>query len=188
MPASSSMSKHHEFARCLESSKISIGAPFHWLALAFKDIANAPILSLVYGLVFTLIPATIMYFVYQFDTHLVILPAVVGFALIGPAFAAGLYDVAWELEKGHKPTLMHSLKSMFRNPAGEWGFAVLLMVIMIVWMRLAALIHALYPNVVNPSFEQLSAFLTLGSIVGGILLVTVFAFSVYPANYDGTQS
>ncbi|MEC8208361.1 MAG: hypothetical protein VX076_10875, partial [Pseudomonadota bacterium] len=76
MPASSSMSKHHEFARCLESSKISIGAPFHWLALAFKDIANAPILSLVYGLVFTLIPAAIMYFVYQFGTHLVILPAV----------------------------------------------------------------------------------------------------------------
>ncbi len=74
---------------------------------------------------------------------------------------------------------MHSLKSMFRNPAGEWGFAVLLMVIMIVWMRLAALIHALYPNVVNPSFEQLSAFLTLGSIVGGILLVTVFAISAF---------
>lgn len=179
MPASSSMNKNHEFARCLESSQISASAPFHWLALAFKDIANAPILSLVYGLVFTLIPATIMYFVYQFGTHLVILPAVVGFALIGPAFAAGLYDVAWELEKGHKPTLMHSLKSMFRNPAGEWGFAVLLMVIMIVWMRLAALIHALYPNVVNPSFEQLSAFLTLGSIVGGILLVTVFAISAF---------
>ncbi len=83
MPASSSMNKNHEFARCLESSQISASAPFHWLALAFKDIANAPILSLVYGLVFTLIPATIMYFVYQFDTHLVILPAVVGFALIG---------------------------------------------------------------------------------------------------------
>jgi len=76
MPASSSMNKNHEFARCLESSQISASAPFHWLALAFKDIANAPILSLVYGLVFTLIPATIMYFVYQFDTHLVILPAV----------------------------------------------------------------------------------------------------------------
>ncbi len=179
MRASSSMSKHQQFARCLESSHVSASAPFHWLSLAFKDIANAPILSLVYGLVFTLIPATIMYFVYQFDTHLVILPAVVAFALIGPAFAAGLYDVAWELEKGHKPTLFHSLKSMFRNPAGEWGFAFLLMVIMIVWMRLAALIHALYPNVVNPSFEQLSAFLTLGTIVGGILLVTVFAISAF---------
>lgn len=42
MPASSSMSKHQQFARCLKSTQISTMAPFHWLALAFKDIANAP--------------------------------------------------------------------------------------------------------------------------------------------------
>ncbi|MDP4486455.1 DUF2189 domain-containing protein [Pseudoalteromonas piscicida] len=179
MPATHSIDKDNEFARCFECNKVPTMAPFHWLALAFKDIANAPLLSLVYGLIFTLIPAFIMWLVYQSGTHLVILPAAVAFALIGPAFAAGLYDVAWELEKGHKPTLSHSLKSMFRNPAGEWGFAVLLMVIMIVWMRLAALIHALYPNVPNPTFEQLSAFLALGSIVGGILLVCVFAISAF---------
>ncbi|CAH9050729.1 hypothetical protein PSECIP111951_00250 [Pseudoalteromonas holothuriae] len=179
MPASPPIDKNNEFARCFESNKIDTFAAFHWLALAFKDMARAPMLSLIYGLVFTIIPATIMWFVYQSGTHLVILPAVVAFALIGPAFAAGLYDVAWELEKGHKPTLRHSLKSMFRNPAGEWGFAILLMVIMIVWMRLAALIHALYPNVANPTFEQLSAFLTLGSIVGLIVMAAVFAISAF---------
>lgn len=179
MSASPSLDKHTEFARCLESNKVETLAPFHWLALALKDISRAPILSLIYGVVFSIIPATIMYLVYESGTHLVILPAAVAFALIGPAFASGLYDVAWELEKGHKPTLVHSLRSMFRNPAGEWGFAILLMVIMIVWMRLAALIHALYPNVPNPTFEQLSAFLTLGSIVGCILMGTVFAISAF---------
>ncbi|TMP39491.1 DUF2189 domain-containing protein [Pseudoalteromonas rubra] len=179
MPATQSIDKHNEFARCFESNKLSPFVAFHWLALAFKDIARAPLLSLIYGLVFTTIPAAIMWLAFEVETHLVILPAAVAFALIGPAFAAGLYDVAWELEKGHKPTLRHSLKSMFRNPAGEWGFAILLMVIMIVWMRLAALIHALYPNVPNPNFEQLSAFLGLGTLVGGILVVTVFAISAF---------
>ena len=104
MPATHSINKDNEFARCFECNKVPTMAPFHWLALAFKDIANAPLLSLVYGLIFTLIPAFIMWLVYQSGTHLVILPAAVAFALIGPAFAAGLYDVAWELEKGHKPT------------------------------------------------------------------------------------
>jgi uncharacterized membrane protein len=179
MSESPSLDKHTEFARCIESNKVATFASLHWLSLALKDIARAPMLSLIYGLVFTIIPATIMYLVFYSGTHLVILPAAVAFALIGPAFASGLYDVAWELEKGHKPTLVHSLKSMFRNPAGEWGFAILLMVIMIVWMRLAALIHALYPNVPNPTFEQLSAFLTLGSIVGGILMAVVFAISAF---------
>ncbi len=179
MGLSSSASSRSEFARCFECNKVSVFAPLHWLALAFKDMARAPLLSLVYGLVFTAIPAALLFFVYSSQSHLVILPAAVAFALVGPAFAAGLYDVAWELEKGHTPTFRHSLKSMFRNPAGEWGFAVLLMVVMIVWMRLAALVHALYPNTVNPTLEELSAFLTLGSIIGGVLLVSVFAISAF---------
>ncbi len=179
MPVSHSARNEGEFARCFDCNRVAVSAPFHWLSLAIQDMARAPILSLVYGLVFTLIPATIMWVVFQMGTHLVILPAAVAFALIGPAFAAGLYDVAWELEKGHVPTLAHSLRSMFRNPTGEWGFAVLLMVIMVVWMRLAALVHALYPTSVDPSWEELSAFLTLGSLIGGALLLSVFAISAF---------
>ncbi|CCQ10975.1 Putative cytochrome c oxidase, subunit I [Pseudoalteromonas luteoviolacea B = ATCC 29581] len=178
MPATRQLDRT-EFARCFDSNVISPFAPFHWLALAFKDMARAPILSLIYGLLFSIIPAVIMWFVINSGSPHVILPAAVAFALIGPSFAAGLYDVAWELEKGHTPTFSHSLKSMFRNPAGEWGFAILLLVLMIVWMRLAALIYALYPNSPNPTLEELSAFLTLGSIVGGILLVSVFAISAF---------
>ncbi|MEH6394231.1 DUF2189 domain-containing protein [Pseudoalteromonas sp.] len=179
MPSSNTLNKNTEFARCLECNKVSTFAAFHWLALAFQDMMRAPILSLIYGLIFTIIPLAIIYSGVYAGTYLVILPATVAFALIGPAFAVGLYDIAWELEKGHSPTLLHSLKSMFRNPAGEWGFAVLLMVIMIIWMRLAALVHALYPSHANPTFEELSAFLTLGTIIGGILLVTVFAISAF---------
>ncbi len=179
MPQTPTVDKQEQFARCLECNKVDTFAAFHWYALAFKDMANAPILSLVYGLIFTLIPAAIMYFVYQSGTHLVILPATVAFALIGPAFAVGLYDIAWELEKGHTPTMSHSLKSMFRNPVGEWGFAIMLMVIMIIWMRLAALVHALYPSYANPSLEELSGFLTLGSLIGAVMLGSVFAISAF---------
>lgn len=174
-----SVSKEQEFARVLECNKVDVSAPFHWLALAMQDIVKAPILSLVYGVVFSLIPAAIMFLVYTSGTHLVILPATVAFALIGPAFATGLYDIAWELEKGHKPTLAHSLKSMFRNPVGEWGFAILLMVIMIIWMRLAALVHALYPSYAEPSFMELMDFLLLGSAIGSVMLVGVFSISVF---------
>ena len=179
MPTTNTIEKDTKFARCLECNKVNTFAAFHWLSLAFKDMARAPMLSLIYGLIFTLIPVAIVYSVVLTDSHLAILPATVAFALIGPVFAVGLYDVAWELEKGHKPTLSHSLKSMFRNPVGEWGFAVLLMVIMIIWMRLAAIVHALYPSHANPTFEELSAFLTIGSIIGGILLVSVFSISAF---------
>ncbi len=179
MTESNQAVKDTEFARTLECNKVRVGAPFHWLALAVKDFVRAPILSLVYGLIFSLIPFAIMFFVYKSGTHLVILPAAVAFALIGPVFAVALYDVAWELEKGHKPTFRHSVKSMFRNPVGEWGFAVMLMVIMIVWMRIAALIHALYPNYANPTMLDLAEFLMLGTAVGAILVGFVFAISAF---------
>lgn len=179
MPETPITDHHTSFARCLQCNKVSTFAPFHWLALGCKDMLSAPILSMLYGVVFSLIPAAIMFFVYKSGTHLVILPASVAFALIGPAFAVGLYDIAWELEKKHTPKLSHSLKSMFRNPVGEWGFAVMLMVVMVLWMRLAALVHALYPSHANPTFDELSAFLTLGSFIGAIMLGTVFSISAF---------
>ena len=168
-----------EFARTIESNKVDLMLPFHWLALAVGDFMRAPLISLVYGLIFSLIPAAILYLVNATENHLVILPSTVAFALIGPAFATGLYDVAWELEKGHQPTFKHSLMSMFRNPVGEWGFAILLMVIMIAWMRIAALIHAVYPNTAEPTLEELMAFLTMGTMIGAVILGVVFMITAF---------
>lgn len=168
-----------DFARTIDSNKVSTLSAFHWVKLAFNDFLRAPFISLLYGLIFSLVPVAIFYFVSITENHLVILPATIAFALIGPAFAAGLYDIAWELEKGHKPTLKHSLKSMFRNPVGEWGFAILLMIVMIAWTRIAAIIHALYPTMVNPTLDQLIPFLALGTAVGAGLAVLVFTISAF---------
>lgn len=178
------MSTHHEvqhtaFARCLPSYHVDTFAAFHWLQLAWNDLKAAPLLSLIYGLVFSLIPATILYMTINSGTHLVILPAIVAFALAGPIFAVGLYDVAWQLEKGQRPTLLHSLRSMFRNPVGEWGFAIVLTLVMIAWMRLATLLHALYPTLGQPSLVDMAPFLAFGSLTGMVLMVSVFALSAF---------
>lgn len=167
------------YARTIPCHKISLWAPFRWLFLAIRDFVRAPLISLAYGILFSFIPLTIMYFVALSGSHLVILPATVALAIIGPVFAVGLYDVAWELEKGHTPTIRHSLKSMFRNPTGEWGFAIILMVVMIAWMRIAALVHALYPNSAEPTYEELSTFLAIGSIIGAMMLAVVFSVSAF---------
>lgn len=168
-----------QFARCLESNTVATLAPFHWMALAIKDFKDAPLISLIFGLVFTLIPAAILYWTLTAETHLVILPATVAFALVGPVFAVGLYDIAWELEKGHKPSIRHSLHSLVRNPVGEWGFAVILTLMMIAWLRLATLIHAIYPSIGTPSLAEMAGFLAVGTTVGAILMACVFAVSAF---------
>ena len=171
--------KTRAFSRVIEANVVSPIAPFQWLTLAIKDYLNAPLISLTYGVLFSLIPITICFLVLFTQNHLIILPSIVAFALIGPAFAAGLYDVAWELEKGHKPTFKHGFRSMFRNPVGEWGFALLLVIIMIAWMRIAALIHVLYPSSINPTADELVSFLTLGVTAGAIISAVVFTVSAF---------
>lgn len=163
----------------ITSNKIGVFEPYHWIQLAFNDFYKAPVLSLIYGALFSLIPASILYFAYSTGNWMYLLPAAMAFSLIGPAFASGLYDVAWELEKGHKPTLKHSLKSLWRNPVGEWSFAVILLILMLAWMRLAGLIYALYPAHANPSLSDMSAFLILGTLVGAAMTGIGFAISAF---------
>lgn len=169
----------YSFARHIESNQISAKDPYHWLELAVEDFKRAPLISLFYGALFSLIPALILLYTVSMGTHVAIFPAVVAFALIGPIFAVAMYDVAWELEKGHKPTLRHSIKSFFRNPVGEWGFALVLLVLMILWMRVAHLLQALYPTVGQPSLSEMAVFLTIGSLSGALLLGLVFMVSAF---------
>ena len=99
---------------------------------------------------------------------------IVCFMLVGPFLAAGLYDVSWEMEKGHKPRYA-ILYVQCRNAFNEWGFAILLIVMMIFWLRVSSLIHALYPPYIENDLENLLPFLALGTIVGaGFTLAMLF--------------
>lgn len=169
----------NRLAKSIDSHHIDAALPFHWVYLAIKDFARAPIISLIYGAIFSLIPASMFLLYNASGSYLYVAPMVIGFAMIGPVFATGLYDVAWELEKGHKPSLGHSLKSMFRNPVGEWGFAFVLMLAMIFWLRVAGLIHAVYPVYENPPLNDVVSFLFMGTMAGGLLTAAVFSISAF---------
>ena len=132
-------------ARVIPSVELDKFACFKWIALAINDFKRAKMISIVYGIIFTLVPWGIAYLINVSGWYLVIFPAMISFMLLGPYLAAGLYDVSWQFEKDHKPSLRHSLKAMSRNAVNEWGFSILLMGLMIFWLRVASLIHALVP-------------------------------------------
>jgi len=180
MPSSSTNKDHnHQYARTIESNKVEISAPFHWLLLGVKDFIAAPFISLVYGVIFSLIPVVIMYLYRETDSHLINISMTITFTLIAPIFAAALYDISWELEKGHKPSFSHSVKSMFRNPVGAWAFAVIILLIMTAWLRVGTLVYVLYPDSANPTFEELLGFLSLGSLLGALILAAVMVLSAF---------
>lgn len=170
-------------ARVIPCKELDWGDPFKWLKLGFRDMLKAPHITAFFGVVFALVPYLIYYLVELTGWHLVIMPALVCFMLIGPLLAAGLYDVSWELEKGHVPSIWHSIKAVSRNLVNELAFGILLMVIMIFWLRCAAIIHAFYPEFPGESLaEQINnmlPFLTIGSLVGSFFVLVVFFISAF---------
>jgi uncharacterized membrane protein len=166
-------------ARVIPCKKLEIRDPFHWLALGLKDLSRAPLLTVFYGVIFAAIPWFITYLVQLTGWHLVIMPAIVCFMLIGPFLAAGLYDLSWELEKGHKPSIWHSIKAIQRNAVNEWGFGILLLVLMIFWLRVSSLIHALYPPYLEENLSNLLPFLAVGTVVGAGFTLLVFFISAF---------
>lgn len=166
-------------ARVLPAAKLDKFACFKWIALAINDFKNAKLISFTYGVIFTLISLGIFALVQTSGWYLVIFPAMMSFMLLGPYLAAGLYDVSWQLEKKNSPSFRHSLKAMSRNAVNEWGFGLLLMVLMIFWLRIASIIHALYPSYLEPSFSNIWPFLALGTIVGAAFSAIVFFISAF---------
>ncbi|OBT17366.1 hypothetical protein A9264_00930 [Vibrio sp. UCD-FRSSP16_10] len=173
--------KDSEYAKTLPCNSITISDPFQWLALGLNDFIRSPIISLFYGACFAVAAAGIVGLIYLQGnhSHLVILPALIIYMLIGPFLALGLYDTSWAIERGKQPSLLHSMKAIGRNSTSQWSFAVLLVVAMIFWMRIASLLHALYPSVEGASIIEFAPFLITGSIAGFILATVVFSISVF---------
>ena len=168
-----------EYARTIECNKMESLSPFHWLSLAVSDFMATPFISLTYGIIFSIVPFAALQLSAVQANPMFIIPMVVGLTLVGPIFSSALYDVAWELEKGHKPSFTHSFKSLLRNQISLWGFAVILLLLLTLWTLLAGLVFALYPSAFEPTLLELSAFLGLGSILGGILLTVVLVISAF---------
>ncbi|WP_117233758.1 DUF2189 domain-containing protein [Vibrio maerlii] len=172
---------HTEYARTIDCNTLSVSAPLHWLSLGLHDFIRMPIISMFYGACFTAAAVAIVLLLQWQVTlsHLVVMPALIVYMLIGPFLALGLYDASWEREKGHSPSLLHSMKAIGRNSTSQWAFAVMLAVAMIFWMRIAALLHALYPSVQGAPLHEFAPFLIIGSAVGLFLACAIFSISAF---------
>ncbi len=113
----------HPYAPC---RKLTFSAPFMWLKKGWQDFRSAPWHSLAYGLIFAAMGYLLIYFSWNRENDLLILALLVGFLLIGPALAFGLYDISQELELKHTPTFRHERRKAFREMGHELMLAFLL--------------------------------------------------------------
>ena len=161
--------------------------PWRWLSAGWRDLRRAPEVSLAYGAVISVASFALTAGLYLTDLLYLLLPLAAGFMFLGPIVAVGLYEVSRRLEAGRPVTFAGAIMAWRVNFSQIAGMGLVLMLFMLVWIRLATLIFALFftgtpaswEAFINIVFFSLDGipFLIVGTIVGGVLAALAFAIS-----------
>ncbi len=160
--------------------------PWQWLSAGWRDLQRARV-SHVFGALVAAASLVLTAGLYLTDMHYLLLPLAAGFMFLGPLVAVCFYDISRRLEAGQPITFAEVAVAWRVNFSQIAGMGLILMLFMLVWIRLATLIFALYftgtpaswEAFVNIVFFSLDGipFLVVGTLAGGVLAALAFAIS-----------
>lgn len=154
---------------------LPVTAAIGWLRLGWKDFVAAPRVSLVYGLFVFAVTASIAWIAWLLGSYVLLISVLSGFVFIAPLLAFALYSVSRQLSEGKEPSLRRTLRAM-KSPLGNAAiFALVLLVIFLVWARAGLMVHVFFPMDGHPKPADILTFLAIGSAVGSIFAAFTFA-------------
>ena len=159
--------------------RVSPGAPFRWLAAGWRDMKAAPGQSLGWGLLVLGLSWLVSLVALWLGSWVMLLSLLSGFVFIGPLLAIALYAVSWQLEAGRVPTFDRSVTAARARLADGMVFALILLVIFLVWARAGSMVHVFFPVESRPDTLPLLRFLLIGSVIGSIFAAITFAASAF---------
>lgn len=165
-------------------------AAFDWLRAGWRDFLVQPGLSLAYGLAVLLVSILVLAAMFSFGWDHVLFPALAGFMIVGPVVAVGLYEKSRALDAGDSVTLQRMIGVRARSGAQVFFVGVLLCLLMLIWMRSAVIIYALFFGYRPfPGLDDILAILFTtwrglgmlfaGTLVGGLFAAFSFAISAF---------
>ena len=160
------------------------------LAKGLSDFKRAPMFGLFFGGIFAFGGILIVQSFYVWDKGWMIYPMIVGFPLIGPFIAVGLYEVSRRLEQG-EPLLWNEILSVISLQKGRQipYMAFVMLFIFWVWMYQIRLLIAIilgrmsfsswdsFINIITTTPEGWT-FVIVGHIVGACFALLLFSVTV----------
>lgn len=117
-------------------------APFAWLAAGWRDFSRCPAVGLGYGVMLTALGWLLAWTLARTPEYTLMLAA--GLLLIGPALAMGLMEASRRCELNLEARLNFCLRCWWPHRSSVAVFAVLLLVIELLWGRTALVVFALF--------------------------------------------
>ncbi len=160
--------------------KLAPWAPFGWIRRGFADLLQAPQQSMAYGLAVAALMAIVSLLAWFQGGQWIVYAILGGFVFIAPLTCIGLYAISAQLERGQPPLMVRSLRAAFRRHLGnEMIFAIVLLVIFLVWARAAVMITVFMLEDPEPTLADVWPFLAFGSIVGAVFAAVTFCASAF---------
>ena len=154
-------------------------APLGWIARGWRDMWSAPRQSLTYGAVVVLLSLALATVTIRFGSYFELLALVTGFILIAPVLAVGTYAISLQLERGERPSMRRCVREERRALGNLLVFALMLMVVFLVWARAGSAIHIFMPLEESPGWQDYLAFFGVGSAVGAVFAGVVFSSAAF---------
>lgn len=161
------------------------------LRLGVADFLRAPLYGLFFGAVYALGGLAIFALLTIYDLAWMIIPIGIGFPLVGPFVAAGLYEVSRRLAAGEPLRWKAVLLTVFHQRERQMGWmAFVVLFILWVWLYQVRLLIALlmgfsassslgrFLEVVFTTQSGLT-FLAIGSLIGLVLALVLFSTTVF---------
>jgi uncharacterized membrane protein len=163
--------------------KLRAGAPLGWIRKGCDDLRRAPLQSLSYGALVSIAGALIASYALAPGTRLggywFLIAIGTGFVFVAPMLASGTYAISQSLERGRMPSIAGSFLTGLRQLSDELVFGLMLIVVFLVWARAASMVHVFFPATGTPGLADLVPFLAIGSAVGSIFALIIFAASAF---------
>jgi uncharacterized membrane protein len=159
------------------------------LAAGLADFRRQPVMGLFFGGVYVLGGIALYYISAHYRTPWLIIPLAIGFPLIGPFVAAGLYEISRRLSRGLPVSWGEVLSVVYRQSRRELGWmAFVVLFVFWIWMYQVRLLFALFIGyrgfgsasdfAAFLATSQGLTFLAVGTVVGGVLATILFSLTV----------
>lgn len=160
------------------------------LLLGLKDFKQAPLLGMFFGAVYSLGGLILMYSVFALNMAWMAYPLIIGFALIGPFIATGIYETSRRLETKAPLVWADILTVIWNQHRRELGWmAFVMLFIFWIWMyQIRTLVavffgfdgFATFDGFVTAVFTTPHGitFLLVGHVIGAVISLVLFTLTV----------
>ncbi|NQV86879.1 MAG: DUF2189 domain-containing protein [Woeseiaceae bacterium] len=160
--------------------ELSPWAPFAWVRAGIKDLMQAPQQSLAYGASIAILIGVVVLLAWTRGSQWFMFAMLGGFVFLAPLTCVGLYAISAQLERGQPPLMTRSIRAAFKRHFGnEMVFALVLMIVFLVWARAAVMVTVFFPTDGAATTMDLVEFFGFGISIGAVFAAITFSASAF---------